>query len=91
MSTLYSIILLLALSACVALISAFSILLLAKLGARDLIIAKAPKLISDLFQCDFCLNFWISFILASISALYFGRPIYFIIPIFSTPLGRFLI
>lgn len=56
MSTVYFITLLSALIY-IALAAAFVILLIGKLGIRDNIIAKAPKLISQLFDCDFCLSF----------------------------------
>lgn len=75
----------------IALIAAFGILLIDKLGVRDKIILRAPKLISKLFDCDFCLSFWSSVILAIILALFYNEPIFFIIPIVSTPITRFLI
>lgn len=75
----------------IALIAAFGILLIGKLGVRDKIILRAPKLISKLFDCDFCLSFWSSVILAIILALFSNEPIFFIIPIISTPIIRFLI
>lgn len=75
----------------VACISAFGILLIGKLGIRDEIITKAPKLISQLFDCDFCLSFWMSLILAIILAIFFEEIIILFIPILSTPITRFLI
>lgn len=33
--------------------AAFAILLAERLGVRDKIVAEAPKLISQLFECDF--------------------------------------
>ena len=75
----------------IALIVAFGILLIGKLGIRDKIISRAPKLISKLFDCDFCLSFWSSVILAIILALFLSEPIFFITPIISTPIIRFLI
>lgn len=80
---------------CIAIIvacaSSFGILLIGKLGIRDEIITKAPKLISQLFGCDFCLSFWISLILAIILAIFFEEIIILFIPILSTPITRFLI
>lgn len=76
---------------CVALTAAFIILLTGKLGIRDSIIAKAPKLISKLFDCDFCLSFWVSFILAIILAIFFKEISVLFIPIISTPITRILI
>ncbi len=76
---------------CIALMSAFAILLIGKLGIRDAIIAKAPKLISQLFSCDFCLSFWVSFALAVILALFFCEMSILFVPLLSTPITRILI
>lgn len=76
---------------CTALASAFAILLIGKLGIRDEIIARAPKLISRLFECDFCLSFWTSLILAIILAVIFKEMSIIFIPILSTPITRILI
>lgn len=90
MSTAYFITLLSALIY-IALAAAFVILLIGKLGIRDNIIAKAPKLISQLFDCDFCLSFWTSLILAVILAIFFREMNILFIPIISTPITRILI
>jgi hypothetical protein len=90
MSTVYFITLLSALIY-IALAAAFVILLIGKLGIRDNIIAKAPKLISQLFDCDFCLSFWASLILAVILAIFFREMNILFIPIISTPITRILI
>lgn len=75
----------------IACISAFIILFAGKTGMRDEIIARAPKLISQLFNCDFCLSFWTSFILAIILAIFFNEIRLLFIPIVSTPMTRILI
>ena len=90
MSTVYFITMLSALIY-IALAAAFIILLIGKLGIRDSIIVKAPKLISQLFDCDFCLSFWTSVILAVILAIFFREMNILFIPIISTPITRILI
>ena len=75
----------------IALAAAFIILLIGKLGIRDSIVAKTPKLISQLFDCDFCLSFWMSVILAVILAIFFREMNILFIPIISTPITRILI
>lgn len=90
MSTVYFITMLSALIY-IALAAAFAILLIGKLGVRDGIITRAPKLISQLFDCDFCLSFWTSFILAIILAIFFNEMSIILIPIISTPITRILI
>lgn len=88
MSTIYFII---AIAIIIAGISAFGILLIGKLGIRDEIIVRAPKLISELFSCDFCLSFWLSLILAIILAIFFRELSIIFIPIVSTPITRILL
>ena len=88
MSTVYFII---GLTVIIALVVAFVILLLGKAGLRDCIIMHSPKLISELFGCDFCLSFWLSLILASILALILAEPYILLIPIISSPISRFLL
>lgn len=75
----------------VACIVSFIVLLMGKLGIRDAVVGKAPKLISELFGCDFCLSFWISAILAVSIALTSQRPEALLIPLISTPIARFLL
>ena len=75
----------------IALAAAFAILLIGKLGIRDSVITKASKLISQLFDCDFCLSFWVSVILAVILAIFFREISIIFIPIISTPITRILI
>lgn len=90
MSTVYFITMLSALIY-IALAAAFAILLIGKLGVRGEIITTAPKLISQLFDCDFCLSFWTSLILAVILAILFNEMGIIFIPIISTPITRILI
>lgn len=90
MSTVYFITMLSALIY-IALAAAFAILLIGKLGVRDEIIARAPKLVSQLFDCGFCLSFWTSLILAIILAIFFNEMSIIFIPIISTPITRILI
>lgn len=75
----------------IAAVSAFVILLIGKIGLRNWLIAITPKLISQLFDCDFCLSFWLSVILASILAIIWNEPLLLIIPIVSTPITRILL
>lgn len=87
MSTIYFV----SIAIIIACVSAFIILFAGKTGIRDEIIARAPKLISQMFGCDFCLSFWTSLILAIILAIFFGEMSIILIPIVSTPITRILI
>lgn len=90
MSTVYFITMFSALI-CISSSAAFAILLAERLGVRDKIAAEAPKLISQLFECDFCLSFWMSLILAIILAIIFNEMSIIFIPIVSTPITRILL
>lgn len=88
MSTIYTVIIAAIFIACIA---SFIILFISKVNLRNFIIARAPKIISELFSCDFCLCFWISLILAIILAIIFNNINIIITPIISTPIARFLL
>ena len=88
MSAIYFIV---AIAVIVACTSAFGIVLIGKLGGRNEIIARAPRLISELFSCDFCLSFWLSLILAIILAIFFRDLSVIFTPVISTPITRILL
>lgn len=88
MSEIYSLI---AWAIVISLVSAFSILLISKIGVRNIVVEKAPRLISEMFDCDFCLSFWLSLILAVILAIIIAEPILIIAPFISTPITRILL
>ena len=75
----------------VALITAFSVLLLDKTGLRAKVVIYGSRLLSELFSCDFCLCFWIGLVFSFIIFLHSRELTDFLIPIFSTPLSRKLI
>lgn len=75
-------------SACM---TAFIIILIGKLRIREIIVCRAPKLISQLFNCDFCISFWLSLII-SIIFVFIERNISILfVPLVSTPIARVLI
>lgn len=75
----------------VSLFSAFVILLLGKIGIRETVVIKAPKIISQLFDCDFCLSFWVAVVLSVSLSVIFGYLPFVTIPVFSTPITRHLL
>lgn len=77
--------------AVVVLFSAFGILFIGKTGIRDYIIAHAPKLVSQMFDCDFCLSFWTALCVSVVLALVLGSATILFMPLLSTPLTRLLI
>lgn len=75
----------------IALISAFVILFITKVGLRDSVIEHGPKLISRMFNCDFCLSFWTSVLVTAGMVLATKDLSLAVIPMLSTPITRILI
>lgn len=75
----------------IALISAFTILLITKIGLRDFVIEHGPKLISRMFDCDFCLSFWTSVLVTAGMVLVTKDLSLALVPMLSTPITRILI
>lgn len=76
---------------CVALAAAFVILFLDRAELRERVVATAPKLISEMFGCDFCLSWWTCVVLAIIAALIDGEVVILLAPLFATPITRALL
>lgn len=81
----------------VALVTCFIILLAYKTGIIEWVQVHGSKLFAELFNCEFCMSFWISIILTSLLLVFITfttgnfEPIYLLIPILSTPITRFLL
>lgn len=78
-----------------ALIVAFAILVLTKTGlrdkARDAFDLKGIKFMAEMIDCDLCLSFWLSVCTCISTAVYSGDISYIYVPVFSTPITRFLL
>lgn len=74
-----------------ATVAAFGIMLISKLGLRDMAIVEAPKPISQLFECDFCLSWWTCFFLSLLTAAIRHDPTPILAAVVATPLTRRLI
>lgn len=53
----------------IAFVSAFLIRMADRTGLRDKVSLKAPKLVYEALQCDFCLCFWVNMGISIIWAL----------------------
>lgn len=88
MPTIYQIII-------TALIASFLILFATTSNIRYLIRdwcdVKKLSLIAKMLDCDFCFSFWANFIIAVILAIIMQDTSYLFIPMFSTPITRFLL
>ena len=88
MPTLYQIVL-------IALFSAFVELFMSISGfrywLRDQCDSMDFTLLVKMLECDFCLGFWLSVIISIIMVLITLDPSYFCVPVFATPITRFLI
>lgn len=74
-----------------ALASSFAILLISKVGLREVLIATAPKLLSKMFDCDFCLSFWINMAQCLFLFCTTGDTYWLVIPVYATPITRLFI
>lgn len=88
MSEIYKIIL-------VALAAAFVILVSTKNGSRervrDICDLKKAHIIANMLDCDLCFSFWVSVAICIMQTLVSGDTSWLIVPIFSTPITRFLL
>jgi len=77
--------------ALVALISSFIIdILIIKKIAQKLQNHKI-RIISKLFECHFCMSFWMSVVLSIVACVLLGSCVYLFVPLFSTNLSKILI
>ena len=75
-----------------ALGATFIILLITKLGWREKAQVHGPEFISDMFNCDFCLSFWVGLMLAIILFLFMnGEWDVLLCPVLSSPITRKLL
>lgn len=78
-----------------ALIVTFTILVLTKTGlrdkARDAFDLKGIKFMADMIDCNLCLSFWVSVCTCISAAIYSGDISWIYVPVFSTPITRFLL
>lgn len=75
----------------IALISAFVIQFIDKVGLRNLVIERAGYFVSNAFSCDFCLSFWTNLLVCILLVLITGNYALFVVPFMSVPITRILI
>ena len=75
-----------------SLLSSFAILLITKIGLRERAQIYAPRLLSEMFGCDFCLSFWTCAVFSILFFIFVDRDwIVLSYPIFASPIVRRLI
>lgn len=71
---------------------AFVVLLIEKIGLRTYLIeALTIEPLSKMLACDFCLSFWLSFIISLVLFVITDNESYLFIPFISTPITRILL
>lgn len=75
----------------VALLAAFVILLITKLGLREKVIVRGNDFFSEMFSCDFCLSFWCGLFFSLAFTIASGSFLFFLVPFLSTPITRRLL
>lgn len=76
---------------CLSLFAAFVILLITKIGLREWVQTFAPKLLSKLFSCDFCLSFWICVLISFVFYIFVKDENILVLPFLASPLTRLMI
>lgn len=75
----------------VAMLAAFTILLLRKWGVIECMQVHGNDFIAKLASCDFCLSWWAGVLLSILLSLFTGNAVYLLIPLCSTPITRFML
>lgn len=75
----------------VSFLAAFVLLLLRKIGIIERIQVKGNEFFSKMAHCDFCLSWWTCCVLAFILVVLSHDARYIALPLFSTPLTRYLL
>lgn len=71
--------------------ASFFVLFITKIGLRERIIATAPKLVSELFACDFCLSWWTGLFLSVVAAAVMSNWLVLAIAVIAAPITRRLV
>lgn len=71
--------------------ASFFVLFITKIGLRERIIATAPKLVSELFACDFCLSWWTGLFLSAVAAAVMSNWLVLAIAVIAAPITRRLV
>lgn len=75
-----------------SLIASFGIMFITKIGLRGIIIERCKmRIISKLFDCDFCLSFWSNVIICIFLAAFVNDWLTVLLPILAAPITRKLI
>lgn len=75
----------------VALLAAYVLILLRKLGVMEWGQIHGNKIIAELCSCDFCQSWWAGVIVAILATLFTGDFTCMLIPFCSTPITRYLL
>lgn len=75
----------------VGLLATFLILIMEKTGVRQYLTEHSPKLISEMFQCSFCLSFWQGAVIGLVMYVLFKDVRFLVAPCLSSPITRFLL
>lgn len=74
-----------------ALLACWIILFISKTGIREYVQVNAPKKLSELFECDFCLSWWTCLFLALCASFFFSDWRLTFIPFCAAPITRYLL
>lgn len=75
----------------VALIAAFVLTLLRKWGVIEWVQIHGNNFFSKMFNCDFCLSWWMCVLICFFALIFTGNPAFLGVPFCSTMITRILL
>ena len=75
----------------VALLAAFMVMLVKKWGWAEWMQVHGDRYTSQLFSCDLCMSFWAAAVITLMILCWSDNTVYVFIPVFTTPITRFLV
>nr|DAE83571.1 MAG TPA: Protein of unknown function (DUF1360) [Caudoviricetes sp.] len=75
----------------IGLLAAFVLLFLRKIGIIEHVQVKGNEFFSKMAHCDFCLSWWTCCVLTFILIVLSHDASYIALPLFATPLTRYLL
>lgn len=75
----------------VALLAAFIVLLIKKWGIAEYVQVHGNKFFAQMFGCDLCLSWWVGLALTFVCACLLNNLGLLLLPMFTTPLTRYIL
>ena len=71
-------------------LTSWAVVLMKKWGVTEWMQVHGSRLVSELFRCDYCMNWWLAWAVSVAALLVTGCWWLLAVPFFSTTIGRWL-